>query len=701
MFSLMSATAAPVPPVPSQAPPLPSGRWRSSAREGAVRRGARLPEGLDLAYLRAVSQITTRWPRTRRYLRRAGRVLTLEEQYRDLRDAQLRERAQDLRAVFRRGRESRDEVTHAFAVLRELAWRSLGMRPYAVQVAAAWAMREGCVVELATGEGKTLAATLPATLFAWSGRACHVVTVNDYLASRDASETAPLYAAAGVSVSCVTGETRGDDRRAGYAADVTYTTNKEVAADFLRDRLGREASRGSSGAMALLREVLGDEPSASGGPVLRGLDAAVVDEADSVLIDEAVTPLIISGEAPNDERVEAYVRAAELARQLEQRRDFTLDPRHREARLTAWGRSRVAELTDGWRGLWTGSRRREELVSQALAALHLYERDRHYVVQRDGGGEGDKAVAVGEAVGISGGGGGGEGGDGPERVVIVDEFTGRLMPDRTWQDGLHAAVEAKEGLEVQPPKATLARVSFQRFFRRYTTLCGMTGTGWEARAELWATYRTPTVRIPTHRPCVREELPDQSFTTLREKHAAIVEEIVRLHATGRPVLVGTASVRESEALSGMLTNLNLPHAVLNAVRHREEARVVAAAGQRGTITIATNMAGRGTDIHLGPGVASLGGLHVIATTRHEARRVDRQLFGRAARQGDPGSAQCYTSLEDDLLHQHGPPRRLPLPTAARFALAQHAAQAKARRRRRHVMKHDQDLDERLGFAGVE
>jgi preprotein translocase subunit SecA len=418
--------------------------------------------------------------------------------------------------------------------------------------------------------------------------------------------------------------------------------------------------------------------------VQRGLHSAIVDEADSVLIDEAVTPLIISGEAPNPEQVEAFRQASALAGELEEGRHYRVNHRYREVDLTPAGKERLAELSHVLGGLWTGKRRREELVVQALTAREHYLLDKQYVVDK-------------------------------EKVVIVDEFTGRLMPDRTWRDGLHQAVEAKELLNVNPPKDTYARISFQRFFRLYRKLAGMTGTAAEARREFWQIYRLPVVVLPTNRPCVRRVLPDRVFATDSVKWEAVVEEIRRLHTADRPVLVGTRSVRASEHLAGLLAAEGLEHQVLNAVRHAEEAQIVARAGQAGGITVATNMAGRGTDIKLGSDVAERGGLHVLATERHEAGRIDRQLFGRSARQGDPGSAQAFVSLDDELPRRYTPHLRSAVAArygstgrevasrwAARlFDVAQRRAERLALRQRKAVLGTDQWLDEYLGFAGKE
>ncbi len=659
---------------------IPGTTWRMLARRMG---GKELPKGLDAVWDTCAGMAGRLVPRRKRFLRRAESICALEKQFTDMSDASLGEKAREFRELFRRGRDEADDLERAFALIREVAFRQLGERPFLVQVAGALALEAGCVAEMATGEGKTLAATMPATVAGWRGRGCHIITVNDYLARRDAEWMGKIYRFCGLSVAHIEQDTKPPQRREAYRADITYCTNKEVTADFLRDRLALGRLRGLP--EALLAKIAEGAGSGTDRLVQRGLNYAIVDEADSVLIDEAVTPLIISGNAPNPEQVEAFSHAAELAVQLQPAEHYRVNQRYREVELTTAGKDRLAELSEPLGGVWRGARRREELVVQALTAGEFYLNDKQYVVQDD-------------------------------KVVIVDEFTGRLMPDREWRDGLHQAVEAKERLEINPPKDTYARVSFQRFFRLYRKLAGMTGTAAEAWREFWQIYHLPVVVIPTNRPCIREVLPDNVFAAEQTKWRAVVDEIRCIHDTGRPVLVGTRSVRASERLSEMLAAEALEHQVLNAVRHAEEAQIVAGAGQAGRITVATNMAGRGTDIKLGRGVAELGGLHVLATERHEAGRIDRQLFGRSARQGDPGSAQAFVSLEDELTRRHAPhlsaflcrrfgraDREISSSSLTRraFDVAQRRAERLALRQRKGVLRTDDWLDEYLGFAGSE
>ncbi|MGE5296097.1 MAG: hypothetical protein ACM3VT_14840, partial [Solirubrobacterales bacterium] len=538
-----------------------------------------LPRGADAFWHAGMGCLSRMVPRQKRIFRQSQNVLALEDVFTTMTDHKLQEEAARLREVFRLHRDEPQDLERAFALVREVAERQRGERPFIVQVAGGLALAQGCIVEMATGEGKTLTATMPAVVGGWRGRGCHVVTVNDYLAKRDAESMSRIYRFCGLTVAYLEQGMDPKDRRPAYAADITYGTNKEIAADFLRDRLqiGRLQGAGS----ALLARIASGGRSPTDRLVQRGLACAIVDEADSVLVDEAVTPLIISGPGPNREQLEAFRQAASAAGTLNRPADYRINPQYREVELTDQGRDRLAEAVSSLPGVWQGARRREELVTKALVAKELYLRDKHYIIN-DG------------------------------KVVIVDDFTGRIMPDRSWRDGLHQAVEAKEGLEVTDPKDTYARISFQRFFRLYKHLAGMTGTAQEAVAEFWQIYGRPIVVIPTNRPCQRKVLPDIVLVTKELKWRKLVAEVRRIHDIGRPILIGTRGVRDSEQISLLLQGEHLSHQVLNAVRHREEAQIVAGAGQPGQITVATNMAGRGTDIKLGRGVAELGGLHVIA-----------------------------------------------------------------------------------------
>jgi preprotein translocase subunit SecA len=641
----------------------------------------KLHEGLD----GAVYGMVGRYRRLSRFGRmlqsEAEQISEMASKLRLVSDRILRSRLRGMQARFRRQEKDRQEIlADVLACMVEVAERTLGLRPYPVQIMGAMALDQGYLTEMATGEGKSLTACLPAILSAWSGRPCHIVTVNDYLADRDATEMRPLYSFCGVSVGCVTGQMHPRERRANYEKGIVYTTSKELVADFLRDRL--QFGHLQHPSRRLIHQMLRPWQAGFDGVVMRGLDTAIVDEADSVLIDEAVTPLIISRAQENKPLVEASWNGHRMAAALELGADYHTDLKYREIRLTDEGKEKIKILSESLRGLWQGEARRNELVQQALTAREFYHCDKQYVVEDD-------------------------------KVVIVDEFTGRLMPNRTWRHGLHQAVEAKEGLEVTNPSETLARLSFQRFFRFFRKLSGMTGTAREAASEFWHIYGLPVITIPTNRPCIRKELPDSVFSDEEQKWQAIAEEVFRCNQTGRPLLVGTRSVKASEKLAAMLDSRGLEFNLLNAVRHREEARIVAAAGQQGKITIATNMAGRGTDIKLGRGVAEMGGLHVIATERHESGRIDRQLFGRCARQGDPGSVQAFMSVDDELIKRFVPKFMQPrlksavereMPGARQMAqkalgYAQHAAQRLAFRQRKNVLQMDTWLEEALSFTG--
>jgi len=574
----------------------------------------------------------------------------------------------------------RDElVSLAFALIGEMSSRTLGMRHFDVQVIGGWVMLKGMVAEMQTGEGKTLTATLPACTAALSGIPVHIITVNDYLVERDAAWMRPLYEALGLTVGTITEGMSLEARRAAYACDITYCTNKQLVFDYLKDRL-IVGQRGSRLQMELER-LHQDHPRADR-LLLRGLCFAIVDEADSVLIDEARTPLIISRPQEAAEQALVYRQALELAAQLEAGSDFVIDAHSRDIDLTKRGKGRIAALAASFGGVWTQTRHREVLARQALIAGNMFVRDKHYLV-KDG------------------------------KVQIIDEYTGRVMPDRSWEQGLHQLIEAKEGCEITLPPETMARISYQRFFRRYLRLAGMTGTAKEVSGELWAVYRLNVVTIPTNQPPRRVAWPTRVFPKVDGKWTAIVGRIAGLREQGRAVLVGTPSVGASEYLSGLLTAAGIEHQVLNARQDREEAAIIAQAGEPKRVTVATNMAGRGTDIKLAPEVAASGGLHVIATERHEARRIDRQLFGRCGRQGDPGSYELIVSLEDELVVHYYPAfvidllKRIgrgdrPLGrwwSARMVSVSQRAAERRHARMRWDLLKMDEYLGNVLAFSG--
>jgi preprotein translocase subunit SecA len=573
-----------------------------------------------------------------------------------------------LREALRREGLSRALLPRGAALLREVARRELGLRHHDVQIFGALTILDGRIAEMDTGEGKTVTAALAAGLAALAGMATHVVTVNDYLAERDAATLRPFYAALGLSVGAVLHGMAPEARRAAYRCDIAYAANKELAFDYLRDRLALGRVVGPS--RRKLRALLGGEAEGRG-IVLRGLDFAIVDEADSVLIDEARTPLIISRETDAAAERQWAEAALALGDALVEGQHYKVLLQERRVQLTEAGRARLAEMGERLGGIWAGRIRREEATRQALSARALFQRGDHYVV-REG------------------------------KVEIVDENTGRIMADRSWSDGLHQIMEVKEGVEVTTRKLTLARMTYQRLFRRYRLLAGMTGTAAEARGEFWRVYRLRVARVQPHRPSRLDRgafrvLPDEE-----SKWQAVAARVAEVTAQGRPVLVGTRSVAASRAVSAVLDAAGIAHAVLNAEQDREEASVIAAAGEAGRVTVATNMAGRGVDILLGEGVAEAGGLHVILTERHDTRRIDRQLEGRAGRRGLPGSAEVIVSMRDPLLAlvPAHPARWLGLGGAR---LLFDAAQARARRAHRRaridLLEQERRLGTMLAFAG--
>jgi preprotein translocase subunit SecA len=545
-------------------------------------------------------------------------------------------------------------------------------------------MLGGALAEMETGEGKTLTALLPAITAALMGRPVHIITVNDYLARRDAEQLAPVYHALGLTVGLVAHGQLPKERQRAYASDVTYCTNKELVFDYLRDRLALGPRR--AGARLFIDQIFKSGFAGRHQPLLlRGLHFAIVDEADSVLIDEARVPLILSGTQEGDENAAGlYETALDIARRLALGEEFNVRANDKSVRLTARGEGQIARFAAGLPGLWAIRRAREELVQNALAALHLYQRDVQYIVA-DG------------------------------KVQIVDEYTGRVIPDRSWESGIHQLIEAKEHCAVTERRTTLAQITYQRFFRRYMHLCGMSGTAIEPAGELRGIYGLRVVRIPTNRPLQRTNSGVRVLPTAELKWNAVVKSAHATALAGRAVLVGTRSVEASEHVSQLLGKAGIEPVILNARQDREEAEIVARAGQPGRVTVATNMAGRGTDIQLHPAVRAAGGLHVILTEYHESRRVDRQLFGRAGRQGDPGSYETIVALDDELFRRFAGGRLLrlvaegvrsgqPIRAVAGCALrsfSQHAAERLHGRGRRLALAEDLRINRILGFAGTE
>ena len=522
----------------------------------------------------------------------------LEPSFSSLSDSSLAAKTQEFKKRLADGETLDDILPEAFAVVREASKRVLGMRHFDVQLIGGITLHRGNIAEMRTGEGKTLVATLPVYLNALTGKGVHVVTVNDYLAKRDSEWMGKLYRALGLSVGLIVANLDYNQRKLAYASDITYGTNNEFGFDYLRDNMVIHAEQ----------------------MVQRPLNYAIVDEVDSILIDEARTPLIISG--PGERSTDSYYTLAKVVPQLVAGEDYTIDEKQKTIAPTESGIAKVEKMLKIENLYDSANLELNHLLNASLRAYAMMHRDKDYVV-KDG------------------------------QVVIVDEFTGRLMFGRRYSDGLHQAIEAKEGLKVERESQTLASITFQNYFRMYDKLAGMTGTAKTEEQEFNNIYGLEVYEIPPNRPLLRKDLPDLIFKTKKAKYKAVVKDVVERHKKGQPVFVGTTSITQSEQLSDMLLKSGVPHNVLNAKHHEKEAEIVANAGQRGMVTIATNMAGRGTDISLGEGVAELGGLHILGTERHESRRIDNQLRGRSGRQGDPGSSQFFLSLEDDLMRIFG------------------------------------------------
>ncbi len=649
---------------------------------------ARLPEGADLA-----AHVVRGWWRRRRSHARQLRALAQE----CVRACQALEGLEGT-ALASRLQQARDGLRHragasegqadaasvaALALAGAVAARTLRMRPYPVQFMAALALHRGWLAEMATGEGKTLTVGLAAVLGGWTGRPCHVVTSNDYLAIRDAQQMRPLFEACGLTVAGIEAGTEPAVRRQAYAADVVYVTAKELLADFLRDELAARGGRDPT-RMAFEHWLCGDSRHAQGtGRLLsRGLHSAIVDEADNVLIDEAVTPLILSAPRHSHGLEEAARLMAGLADRLREGVDYALQRQRRAVVLEHGARLALARCAQELPAMWRAEPRREELLRQALTVRHFILRDHQYVVEEG-------------------------------KIVLLDEFTGRMTPGRTLTAGLHQAVEAREGIEITDPNESLGQLSFQTFFRRFPRLSGTSGTAREAAAEFWRIYRLAVLPVPTHRPRLTQVLPTRVLPSADLRWRAVAEHVREQTEAGRPVLIGVRSVEASLVLAQELRRRGVEFELLNAVLHAQEARIIEQAGQAGRVTIATNMAGRGTDIRLGPGVPEAGGLQVVIAEANESSRVDRQLAGRCGRQGDPGGVVTLLSLEDGLARRFLPSvvlrglraasaRQWPgrdLLLAWMLRAAQKRAEADAFARRRSVLKSDDWLDRALPFEG--
>lgn len=571
-------------------------------------------------------------------------------------------------------------VAKAFAIVREAGHRVLGMKHYECQLIAGWMMLHQSIAEMQTGEGKTLTATLPAACAAMAGMPVHIVTVNDYLVKRDAELMTPLYESLGLSVGYVIEGLSEEERKQAYQCDITYCTSKQLAFDYLRDRLILKKFYSE---LEFKLESLYNALPTSNELLLRGLNFVIVDEADSVFIDEARTPLILSYLRDDKEQEEVHREAVWLASQMHDSGHYVIDDKFRRVELTAHGKEYLDELSVSMRDAWHNERTRNALVELALAALHLYIKDVHYLV-KDG------------------------------EVHIIDENTGRTMPDRSWEAGLHQMIEEREGCEQSGRTETLGRISYQQFFRRYLRLSGMTGTASEERSELHKVYELPVNRVPTNKPVQRVCRPELIYATKDARWNAIIASVKAEHVYGRPILIGTRTVKDSEYLDTLLTAAGLKHQVLNARQDKDEADIVSKAGRYGQITVATNMAGRGTDIKLDNASRTAGGLCVISCERNVSARIDRQLAGRCGRQGDPGSYQAILSLDDMLLENM---IQLPISLLKRFAsddglvrpmwvarflinVAQKLIEREYRAIRKTMMQVDKKREAMLAFSGT-
>jgi len=571
--------------------------------------------GFDAFISEGARRISSLYPHRFILLSEAKKIDKLSLTYSLLNDEQFAQKILDIRQKVKlsTGKNRQKIVRHAFAIICEASFRSLNIRPYRVQICGALAMYYNFIIQMYTGEGKTITAGLTAILQAWQGKPCHVVTSNDYLALRDTQTLEPFYTLCGLSVGFIDGEMKKEERRFNYKKSIVYATSNEILADFLRDQMEENYRENFND--LLLQKLKKEEDNNS---VLQGLYNIIIDEADTLLADEATTPLIISLPKENKPFMEAIVSMKNVAQRLVLKEHYNLNNKYNEVYLTSEGEMLIETLTKELSPLWTSKNRREYLVKQALIAREFYLKGVHYVIV-------------------------------DEKLIIVDEKTGRLMPNRSWGNGLHQAVESKEGIPLSKPTETHIKMSFQRFFRFYKNVSGMSGTLQKLESEFWYIYKLKIMKIPKRIANNYRILKEKIVENKAKKWLVVVEEIGKIHKNKQPILVGTRTVEDSENLSKELTLLSISHQVLNALYHQEEAGIIAQAGKVGMVTIATNMAGRGTDIKVQEDALALGGLHIIATERHDSERVDMQLFGRTARQGQVGTVQRIVSLEDDLL----------------------------------------------------
>jgi preprotein translocase subunit SecA len=570
--------------------------------------------GFDTFMNTIIGKAYTLFPHKYFLFKEAVKISKLSLSYELLNEEQFREKIQEMKKTIKlsKGKVKKETLLHAFAIICEASFRSLEIRPYSVQILGALSMYHGFIVQMHTGEGKTITAGLTAVLYAWGGKPCHVVTSNDYLALRDSESLMSFYALCGLSVGFIGAEMETDERREIYQKSIVYATSNEILADFLRDQMHSNTAHNFN--TTLLNAL---KKNYNTNQVLQGLHNIIIDEADSLLADEATTPLIISIPKENKPLTNAIIFMNDISKRLIKEEHYTLNPKYKEVYLTSEGETFIEELIENLTPLWKSKNRREYILKQTLVAKEFYFKGIDYVIV-------------------------------DEKLVIVDEKTGRLVPNRSWGNGLHQAVEAKENIDLSPPTQTHIKMSFQRFFRLYKNISGMSGTLQKLNSELWYIYKLPTMKIPKRIQNNYKILKEKIVSTKAEKWSIIVENIKEIHHHQQPILVGTRTIEESEYLSKALNEIGISHQILNALYHEEEAQIIEKAGGLSMVTIATNMAGRGTDIKVDKEAIKRGGLYVITTERHSSERVDMQLFGRTARQGQAGMVQRVVSLEDEL-----------------------------------------------------
>ena len=559
--------------------------------------------------------LVTRRKYTQKYI--VNKVNRFEHAINKFSDQAMEEHIHQLcRRLHQLGLQNDDLVAQSFATIREVAHRTLGKRHFDVQLLGGWVMMNSMIAEMETGQGKTLTAALPACTAALAGVPVHVVTANDYLAARDEEILRPLYQQMGISSASVVEGMTNAHRKQAYQCDIVHSTSQQITFDYLRDRIKMGNDIGKL--QIQFRHIQSRQKHQTSTFLLRGLCFTIIDEADSLLIDEAKTPLIISQQQQSGEQNQTYFDALYLATALKNSSNFIIDEQHQDITLTQTGKKILADLAKPLNKHWQQRRHREIMVTLALKAKYLFHRDHHYLIRNN-------------------------------KVEIIDSLTGRAMPDRSWEHGLHQLIEAKENCQITSERDPLAKISYQKFFKRYLRLAGMSGTVTEVGKELHNVYDLQVIKIPTHKPSRRKNFPEKVFKNKDQKWQAFIKRIKQIHKQGRPILIGTPSVASSITVSTILTKYGFPHQILNAHQDQQEAEIIAKAGQLNNITVATNMAGRGTDIALAEDVKALGGLHVISTERNDARRIDRQLYGRCARQGDTGSTEAFMSLQDENL----------------------------------------------------